>query len=132
MTSHTAAAQVELRVQELLATPQGKARTAEYLARLEIGRYGLAGFVDEMLPRLAPQWDDMPEERNARFEALQDAVQTGVSVLIDDAVDALLNGQPSVLPGVELPDCETDPTADEPSSTRRPRLAIEAAHRGDE
>jgi hypothetical protein len=131
MTSHTAAAQVELRVQELLATPQGRARTAVYLAEVEVHDYRMGDYVTGMLPRLAPQWDEFPEERNARFEALQDAVRTGVSVFVDDAVDALLNGQPSVLPGVELPDRETDPTADEPSSTRRPRLAIEAAHRGD-
>jgi hypothetical protein len=124
MTSHTAAAQVELRVQELLATPQGKARTAEYLARLEIGRYDLAGFVDEMLPRLAPQWDDMPEERNARFEALQDAVRTGVSVFVDDAVDALVEARPD-------PAVFNDITPD-PSLPRRPRLACEADTGGDQ
>jgi hypothetical protein len=124
MTSHTAAAQVETRIQELLATPQGRRDAAVYLAEVEVNDYRMGDYVTGMLPRLAPQWDEFPEERNARFEALQDAVRTGVSVFVDDAVDALVEARPD-------PAVFNDITPD-PSLPRRPRLAFEADTGGDQ
>lgn len=87
-------AQVELRVQELLATPEGRASTAKHLALLEVNDYRMGDYVTGMLPRVAPQWDDWPEERNRLFEELQAAVRTGVDPLIDDAVAALVEARP--------------------------------------